>query len=132
VQIDPVRVIDTINGTGGITGPLVPGTTVHTSSAIAGTQGIPALATGIVGNFAISGFGGALLNGYGVATVYPAGASLPATATINAGAGCFATSNAFSVGFGAGGSLGKVSIVWGGGGPVPHAQAFLDVTGYVL
>ena len=46
--------------------------------------------------------------------------------------GCFAISNAVSVSFGAGGSAGKVSIVWDGGGPVPNAQAFLDVTGYIL
>ncbi len=132
VQIEPVRVIDTVTGVGGITGPLAPGATVHTSSVIAGADGIPAGATGIVGNFAISGVGGALLNGYGVTTIFPAGAATPATANINAGAGCFAISNAVSVAFGTGGNLGKVSIVWGGGGPVPHVQAFLDVTGYVL
>jgi hypothetical protein len=132
VQIDPVRVIDTVSGVGGITGPLAPGATAHTSTAIAGAHGIPAGATGIVGNFAISGVGGALLNGYGVATIYPAGTATPATANINAGAGCFAISNAVSVAFGTGGSLGKLSIVWGGGGAVPHAQAFLDVTAYIL
>lgn len=129
VQIDPVRVINTTNGTGGITGPLVPGSTVHTSSLIAGTNGIPAAATGIIGNFAISGVGGALLNGYGVATIFPAGGSTPATASINAGADCFAISNGVSVAFGLGG---RVSIVWDGGGPVPPAHAFLDVSGYIL
>jgi len=67
-----------------------------------------------------------------VATIYPAGAATPATANINAGAGCFAISNAVSVAFGTGGGLGRLSIVWGGGGPVPHVQAYLDVTGYVL
>ena len=116
VQITPVRVIDTVTGAGGITGPLVPGGTVHTSSIIAGTNGIPASATGIVGNFAISGVNGALLNGYGVATIFPAGAATPATASINAGNGCFADSNGVSVGFGLGG---RVSMVWNGGGARP-------------
>jgi hypothetical protein len=132
VTIDPVRVINTTNGTGGITGPLSPGSTVHTSTAIAGTNGIPADATGILANFAISGVGGATLNGFGVATIFPAGTATPATANINAGAGCFAISNAVSVSLGTGGSAGKVSIVWGGGGAVPEIHAFLDVTGYIL
>ena len=132
VPIAPVRVINTTNGTGGITGPLAAGGAVHTSTAIAGTHGIPSEAIGIVGNFAISGEGGALLNGFGVATIFPAGAATPATANINAGAGCFAISNSVTVGFGIGGNAGKLSIVWSGGGAVPNAQAFLDVTGYIL
>jgi hypothetical protein len=131
--VPPVRVINTANGTGGISGPLVPGATVHTSSAIAGTHGIPAAAVGVVGNLAISGVSGALLNGVGFATLFPAGEATPATANINAGAGCFAISNAVTVGLGAGGSnAGKVSLVWAGGGPVPQAEAYFDVTGYIL
>jgi hypothetical protein len=132
VPIAPVRVINTATGAGGITGPLAAGAAVHTTTAIAGTNGIPLQAIGVVGNFAISGVGGALLNGYGVATIYPAGAATPATANINAGAGCFAISNSVTVGFGTGGNAGKLSIVWGGGGPVPNAQAYFDVTGYIL
>ena len=131
--VPPVRVIDTADGTGGITGPLVPGSTVHTSSAIAGTHGIPAAAVGVVGNLAISGVNGALLNGVGFATLFPAGEPTPATANINAGAGCFAISNAVTVGLGSGGSnAGKLSLVWSGGGPVPNAEAYFDVTGYIL
>ena len=128
----PVRIIDTTNSTGGITGPLVPGATVHTTSVLTGAHGIPAQAIGLVGNFAISGVGGALLNGFGVATIFPAGVATPATANINAGAGCFAISNSVTVALGTGGSLGKLSIVWNGGGAVPNAQAFFDVTGYIL
>lgn len=131
----PVRVIDTTSSggsVGGIAGPLTPGATVHTSSVLTGTHGIPAQALGVIGNFAISGVGGAVLNGFGVATIYPAGVAPPPTASINAGAGCFAISNAVTVKFGSGSSAGKVSIVWGGGGSVLPAQAFLDVTGYIL
>ena len=127
----PVRVINTTDGTGGIVGPLVPSNTPHTSSALAGTNGIPATAVGVVGNLAISGVGGALLNGFGVATIFPAGIATPSTANINAGNGCFAISNTVTVAFGTGLNAGKVSIVWNGGGPVPSAHAFLDVIGFL-
>jgi hypothetical protein len=128
----PVRVINTSTGEGGITGPLVPGSTVHTSSAVAGTNGIPVGANALVANLAVSGVGGALLNGYGVMTIFPAGEATPATANINAGAGCFALSNTVTAGLGTGADAGKVSIVWGGGGPVPNAQAYLDVIAYII
>jgi len=128
----PVRVINTSTGEGGITGPLVPGSTVHTSSALAGTNGIPVGANALVANLAVSGVGGALLNGYGVMTIFPAGEATPATANINAGAGCFALSNTVTAGLGTGADAGKVSIVWGGGGPVPDAQAYLDVIAYII
>lgn len=128
----PVRIINTTNGTGGITGPLTPSATVHTSSVLAGTHGIPSNAVGMVGNFAISGVNGALLNGYGVATIFPAGVSTPSTANINAGSGCFAISNTVTVAFGTGGNAGKVAIVWNGGGPVPKAHAFFDVSAYIV
>jgi len=113
-------------------GPLAAGAAIHTSSALNGTNGIPSNAVGLVGNFAISGVGGALLNGFGVATIFPAGAATPATANINAGAGCFAISNSATVAFGTGLNAGKVSIVWGGGGPVPNAEAFFDVIAYII
>jgi hypothetical protein len=127
----PVRVINTVSGLGGIVGPLAAGAAIHTSSVLTGGS-IPANAIGLVGNFAISGVGGALLNGFGVATIFPAGAATPATANINAGAGCFAISNAATVAFGTGVNAGKVSIIWGGGGAVPNAEAFFDVTAYLL
>jgi hypothetical protein len=128
----PVRVINTVSGVGGIVGPLAAGAAIHTSSALTGANGIPTNAVGLVGNFAISGVGGALLNGFGVATIFPAGAATPATANINAGAGCFAISNSATVAFGTGLNAGKVSIVWGGGGPVPNAEAFFDVIAYII
>jgi len=128
----PVRVIATPTATGGISGPLVPGATVHTSTVLTGANGIPTGAVGVVGNLAVSGVGGALLNGYGVMTIFPAGEATPATANINAGAGCFAESNTVTVAFGTGANAGQVSIVWNGGGPVPDAQAYLDVIAYLL
>ena len=131
VPITPVRVVNTATHTGGITGPLIPANHVHHHSHCRNPWN-SLEAIGVVGNFAISGVGGALLNGFGVATIFPAGAPTPATATINSGAGCFAISNAVTVGFGSGVFAGKLAIVWNGGGAVPDAQAFLDVTGYIL
>jgi hypothetical protein len=128
----PVRVINTSTGEGGISGPLVPGATVHTSSALAGTNGIPVGAIGVVANLALSGVGGAVLNGFGVLTIFPAGTATPATANINAGAGCYALSNTVTVAFGTGADAGQLSLVWDGGGAVPNAQAYLDVTAYLL
>jgi hypothetical protein len=128
----PVRVIATPTSIGGITGPLVPGSTVHTSSVLTGANGIPEGAVGVVANLAVSGVGGAVLNGFGVLTIFPAGEATPATANINAGAGCYALSNTVTVAFGTGADAGKVSIVWNGGGPVPDAEAYLDVTAYLL
>ena len=128
----PVRVINTSTGEGGISGPLVPGATVHTSAALAGTNGIPDGAIGLVANLALSGVGGAVLNGFGVLTIFPAGTATPATANINAGAGCYALSNTVTVAFGTGANAGQLSLVWDGGGAVPNAQAYLDVTAYLL
>jgi hypothetical protein len=128
----PVRVIATPTSVGGISGPLVPGSAVHTSSVLTGADGIPEGAIGVVGNLALSGVGGALLNGYGVLTIFPAGDAVPATANINAGAGCFALSNTVTVAFGTGADAGQISLVWNGGGPVPDAEAYLDVTAYLL
>jgi hypothetical protein len=131
----PVRIVDTTSSggsVGGIAGPLAPSSGARLTSVLTGAHGIPSQATALVGNFAISGVGGALLNGYGVATIFPAGVATPATANINAGAGCFAISNTVTVALGTGADLGKLAIVWDGGGPVPNAQAFFDVTAYIL
>ncbi len=134
VPLNPSRVVDTVTGVGGVTGPLAAGNGVHTTTEIAGTVGIPTQAIGVVGNFAISGENGALLNGYGVASIFPAGSfgAPPPTANINAGNGCFAISNSVTVGFGSGVNAGKLAFTWSGGGPVPNCQVFFDVAGYIL
>ena len=76
------------DGTGGITGPLAPGATVHTTTSLIGVAGIPIHAIGVVGTSTIAGVGGALLNGFGVATIYPAGVATPPTVSnINVGRG---------------------------------------------
>ena len=125
---NPARVVDSRHGTGGVTGPIAPGATVHTTSNLTGGS-IPSNAVGLTGNVTLTGNNGALLNGYGVLTLFPAGAATPMTATIAAGSGCFAISNAFVTNLGTGEAL---SFVWSGGGPVQQAQVIVDVTGYIL
>ncbi len=105
---------------------------VHLTNVLTGANGIPTQARGLVGNLAISGVSGAVMNGLGVAAIFPAGVPTPQTANINAGAGCFAISNTVTVALGTGSDAGKLGIVWYGGGNVLPAQAFFDVTGYFL
>ena len=120
MPIAPVRVIDTTDGTGGITGPLALGTTVHTLSAHRRHQRHPAGSRW--GSSATSPSPASTVpcwNGFGVATIFPAGEATPPTANINAGAGCYAISNLVTVGRGTGADAGKVSIVWAAAGPSP-------------
>lgn len=128
----PVRVLNTTNGTGGLTGPFNPdGATQTTANLTGGGSGIPAGAVGVVANLAISGNGNTL-NGDGYLTLFPAATTNPDTASINAGGDAFATSNGVTVALGTAGDAGKLSFSWqGGGSPVP-CQVFLDVTAYIM
>jgi hypothetical protein len=131
----PVRVVDTTKGTGGITGPIMSGHT-YTTTSIVGSNGIPTGALGMVGNLTISG-NGSLLNGYGVLNLFSTGLLVPPkTASLTSGAGCFAISNSVTVRFGTntvGPHVpGLLSFSWGGGGPVPPCQVFLDVNAYIM
>jgi hypothetical protein len=135
----PVRVIDTktslgVAGPNGIAtgGGTAGGAPVHTSSVLSGINGIPSQALGLVGNLAIAVHGGGTLNGDGVIALFPAGAATPGTANINAGAGCFAISNAVTVAFGTGSDAGKIAFVWYGGGGVQTIDVYYDVTAYLI
>jgi hypothetical protein len=128
----PSRVLDTRTGSGGLTGPFAPDGTTHTTSdLIGGLTGIPDGAVGLVGNVAITG-NGSLLNGDGFLTLFPGGQSNPGTASLNAGAGAYATSNGVTIGLGTGLDAGELSFSWqGGGSPLP-CQVILDVTAYIM
>jgi hypothetical protein len=128
----PVRVLDTTNGTGGLTGPFAANGATHTTSILTGgATGIPDMAVGVAGNLTISG-NGATLNGDGYLTLFPGGAGDPGTSSLNSGGGAFATSNGVTVAFGTGPSAGKLAFSWQGGGSPPACQVFLDVTAYIL
>jgi hypothetical protein len=105
----PIRIIDTRNGTG-VGGPPIgprPANSTWTWGPFPGTNGIPSDAVGIVGTVSVTGF-----TGQGFLAIFPAGAnynpaSSPATMTYQT---AWAWSNAFTIGFGVGGSNGgKIS-----------------------
>jgi hypothetical protein len=120
----PVRVVDTRDGTGGITGPLTASTTA-TSSNLTGSFGIPASAIAVVGTVTLVATG-ANLPGAGFLTVFPGGAAVPSTSNVNADTGHAIASGA-TVGLGTGGNTGKVSF-----NASFAAHALLDVAAYII
>ncbi len=130
----PVRVVDTTDGTGGLTGPFDANGETHTTGVLTGgSTGIPETAVALVANLTISG-NGVTLNGDGYLTLFPAGTTNPGTSSLNAGGSAFATSNGVTIALGSGAPVldGRLSFSWqGGGSPVP-CQVFLDATAYIL
>jgi hypothetical protein len=127
----PVRIIDTRSSTGtagsglGVNAPLQPGVT-YTFGPFTNTNGLPADAIGIVGNLTVVNFTGA-----GYVKLFPAGVAEPAPSSLNFGPP-FASSgwaNAYTVGFGTGPNVGKVSIRLSSNGITSHV--ILDVTAYL-
>jgi len=124
VPITPVRVINTDPGigpvVGGVTGPLAQGTT--TSWMLAGSNGIPADAIGIVGNITAVAF-----TSGGFLTMFPAGVTLPTVSSVNFAGTFFAWGNHFTVGFGTGANAGKVSIYIGLNTGADNCHVIVDV-----
>jgi hypothetical protein len=116
ITITPVRVVDTRNGTGGISGSQ-PAGTIQTW-AIAGTNGIPANAVGLVGNLTAAEY-----SAQGHLAIFPGGTPFPGTSTVNFAPVSYGWANSFIVAFGAGG---QVSVYC-------HArsQVIIDAVGYL-
>jgi hypothetical protein len=119
----PVRIIDTRPGTGGITGVRA-ADSMTTWGPFPGTNGIPADAIGIVGNVTVTGF-----SGQGFLAVIPAGATYdpntsPSTMNYNTN---WAWANAFTVGFGVAANAGKISIYVGS----TPTHVIVDVVAYI-
>ena len=77
VPLPPTRILDTRNGTGGVTGPVGPGQTV--SIQVAGTAGVPASgASAVVLNVTVTDTSEA-----SYLTVYPQGTALPLASNLN-------------------------------------------------
>ncbi len=117
--LTPARILDTRNGTGGTTGPVAPGQTVHLSVLSAG--GVPS-----------SGVGAVVLNvtataptAPGFLTVYPAGATQPNTASLNFVAGQ-TVPNLVIAPVGAGGVVNIFNDAGGG-----SVQIVADVSGWL-
>ena len=116
IPITPVRVVDTRSGLGGVNG-IRPATTTQTW-AIAGGNGIPANAVGLVGNLTAVAYtqGGYL-------AIFPGGTGWPGNSTVNFQPPIYAWANAFVVLFGSGGT---VSVYMGA-----TSHVVIDVSGYL-
>src|SRR5205823_11403340 len=113
---NPVRPVDTRTGAGGFTGPLAPGT--DHCFTLAGVQGIPSDASGVVLN--VTGVG---YSANGWLTIYPNGSSLPATSTVNFDTHEYAIANNAII------KLGSGQVCADAGQSA--SQLILDVVGYV-
>jgi len=126
----PARVINTDPGigpvVGGITGPLAQGNTYFWT--LAGTNGIPADAIGIVGNITAAAY-----TSGGFLTMFPSGLSLPTVSSVNFSqpGTVFAWGNHFTVGFGRGAGAGAVAIYVGLNTPSDTCHVIVDVFGYI-
>ena len=114
--ITPTRVLDTRNGTGGLSGPF----TNHAARTFT-IGGLPSNATAVTGNLTVTGqtSGGYLYIG-------PVATNNPTSSTLNFPVGDD-RANAVTVQLGAGSTL-SVTFVASSNGPT--AQAIFDVTGY--
>jgi hypothetical protein len=125
----PVRVIDSRVPTGGISGPISPGTTYTSSVITGGGSGIPAVAVAVVGTLTlVAGTSGGSLNG-GFLAVFPGGTTWPGTSNVN-GDTSHAIASGVTVGLGAGANAGKVSVYAGATGAPVHV--LLDVAAYII
>lgn len=120
----PVRVIDTRNGTGGISGPLTADSTA-TSSDITSLAGIPPASVAVLGTVTLVATG-QNLPGAGYLTVFPAGTSVPSTSNVNADTG-HAIASGLTLALGKAANAGKVSFF-----ASFASHALLDVTAYII
>jgi hypothetical protein len=116
IPLTPVRVVDTRSGLGGVNGIQAAGTTQ--TWTIAGSNGIPANAVGLVGNLTATGYGAS-----GYLAIFPGGTAWLGKSTVNFSPASSAWANAFVVLFG---SSGNVSVYMGA-----TSHVIIDVTGFL-
>jgi PKD repeat protein len=116
--VAPVRVMDSRDGTGGISGKFVNGT--PRTFAVAGQLGIPSSASAITGNLTVTGQTKA-----GFAFLGPTATGSPTSSTLNFPVGD-TRANAVTVALNAG----NLSAVYKSSTPGARTNLFLDVTGY--
>jgi hypothetical protein len=114
--ITPTRVLDTRNGTGGLSGPF----TNHAARTFT-VGGVPAGATAVTGNLTVTG-----QTSSGYLFIGPVAANNPTSSTINFPVGDD-RADAVTVQLGSGGTL-SITFVAPSNGPT--VQAIFDVTGY--
>jgi hypothetical protein len=118
--LNPTRVLDTRNATGGLSGPFT-NHAARTFQVTSGSSGVPAGATAVTGNLTVTG---QTSNGY--LFIGPVAANNPTSSTLNFPVGDD-RANAVTVALGAGGTLAITFVAPSNG---PSAQAIFDVTGY--
>jgi hypothetical protein len=114
--ITPTRVLDTRNGTGGLSGPF----TNHAARTFT-VSGVPSNATAVTGNLTVTG-----QTSSGYLYIGPVATNNPTSSTLNFPVGDD-RANAVTVALGAGGTL-SITFVAPSNGPSAHA--IFDVTGY--
>ena len=121
VPLTPSRVLDTRNGTGGLSGPF--GNHYARSFQVTGLAGVPSYATAVTGNLTVTGqtSGGYLYIG-------PSEKNDPTSSNLNFPLGDD-RANAVAVALGTDGTL---SITFVGPSNGQSAQAIFDVTGYFV
>jgi hypothetical protein len=116
IPITPVRVVDTRSGLGGVSGIQPAGSTQ--TWTIAGSNGVPANAVGLVGNLTAAAYSAS-----GYLAIFPGGTTWPGNSTVNFSPASSAWANFFVVLFGSGGN---VSVYMGA-----TSHVILDVVGYI-
>ena len=117
--MDPVRVMDSRFGTGGISGKFVNGT--PRSFQVANTNGIPPNAVAITGNLTVT-----TQSKSGFLFIGPTATSTPTSSTLNFPVGD-TRANAVTVGLS---GTGQLAVVYKSSAAGATTNAFLDVTGY--
>jgi hypothetical protein len=117
IPITPVRVVDTRSGLGGVNG-MQAATTTQTWT-IAGSNGVPASAIGLIGNLTAAAYSAA-----GYLAIFPGGTAWPGNSTVNFSPASYAWANSFVVLFGTGGT---VSVYMGSA----SSHVIIDVVGYL-
>ena len=130
VPIAPFRVIDTTDGTGGITGRWRRAPRC-TPECHRGHERHPGRRGGVRRQLRHLRRQRCPAERLGVAAIFPAGEATPPTANINAGRGATPSPTWSPWAWAPAPTPGR-SRSSGGGGAVPDAQAFLDVTAYIL
>ena len=118
--ISPTRVLDTRNGTGGLSGPFT-NHAARTFQVSGGSSGVPSNARAVTGNLTVTG-----QTSSGYLFIGPVAANNPTSSTLNFPVGDD-RANAVTVALGAGGTL-SITFVAPSNGPTAHA--IFDVTGY--
>jgi hypothetical protein len=113
--LTPVRILDTRNGTGGITGALTAGQTVNL--AVGGHNGVPSQASAVVMNATVTDTSAASF-----LTIWPQGATRPLASNLNWGPGV-TIPNLVTVKLGTGGGISIFN-------DLGTVQVILDVAGF--